>query len=233
MNTLLRAAALSPALLDIAYAVPTKIQIRDTSLCPLILPNDNYEFPHLMIPTNKSDVTIGISYFAEVSPNNCATSFNFDIPPSRAYQQCSVYFSLPRHDQLTTSDYKWSGGSSGTEGPGSLQLVQYKYNTGVTQYTTGNNQPPLGPDPPVNLDKVTSGNSYKVWSGSCGSGGVMSWRLSSTDSSLMYFQDWNPCAIGLWVIYENIPVKGPSCGRCPDNTKVKNHAAWLAGYTGN
>ena len=189
----------------LSLAIPTSLAGRDTSACPLYLPDNSYEFPHLIIPTNKSDTAIGVSYFAEVSPNNCATSFNFDMPTSRANQQCTVYFSLPRHDQLVTSDFKWDGAKTGTEGPGSLQLVQYQYNTGVTKATTGNSEPPLGPDPPVNLDKVSPGNSYKVWSGSCGPGGVMSWRLSSIDSSLLYFQDWNPCAIGLWVVYEKTP----------------------------
>lgn len=213
--------------------MPTTILSRDISACPLCLPDGNYEFPHLIIPTNRSDTALGMSYFAEVSPNNCATSFNFDIPTSRTNQQCTVYFSLPRHDQLVTSNFKWDGAKTGTEGPGSLRLVQYKYNTGVNIATTGNNEPPLGPDPPVNLDKVAPGNSYKVWSGSCGPGGVMSWRLSSTDSSLLYFQDWNPCAIGLWIVYEKSAAPGlPECGHCPSQKNFESHAAWIQQYTG-
>ncbi|KAK5082884.1 hypothetical protein LTR05_006765 [Lithohypha guttulata] len=214
-------------------AIPLQLRA-DTSQCPFYLPDGNYEFPHLIVPTNKSDIALGNSYFADVSPNNCETIFNFDIPSSRTNQQCSVYFTFPRHDQLVTSDFKWNGNNTNTEGPGSLQLVQYAYNTGATETTTGNTKPPLGPDPPVTLNGVAPGSAYKAWTGSCGTSGVMSWGLSSTDSSLVYFQDWNPCAIGLWVVYEVQPQsqpQQPSCGQCPDSKK-SNHAAWMQAYTG-
>jgi hypothetical protein len=59
----------------------------------------------------------------------------------------------------------------------------------------------------------------------------MSWRMSSSDSSLNYFQDWNLCAIGLWVVYEGVAMPGPSCGRCPQTSTFENHAAWLEAYT--
>ena len=61
----------------------------------------------------------------------------------------------------------------------------------------------------------------------------MSWKLSSTDSSMMYFQDWNLCAIGLWVVYENVPTVQatiPVCGHCPDKKQFNSHAAWMNAY---
>lgn len=219
----------------ISRAIAKPLQRRaDTSQCPLYLPDGGYEFPHLIIPYNNSDAQIGPSYFAEVSPNDCGTIFNFDISSSRANQQCSVYFTLPRHDQLDTSNFKWDGNQTGTEGPGTLQLVQYQYNTGASAATTGHSLPPRGSDPPAILNNVVPGNSYKAWTGSCGAGGVMSWGLSSPDSSLMYFQDWNPCAIGVWVVYENTSQTGqPSCGHCPDNKMFSSHMAWMQVYTGD
>lgn len=214
-------------------AMPTHLEARDTSACPYYLPDGSYEFPHLIVPINNTDVATGHSYFANVSPGNCATIFNFDIPASRANQQCSVYFTLPRHDQLVTSDYKWNGNNTNTEGPGVLQLLQYAYNTGATDATTGNSQPPLGPDAIITLNNAQPGNSYKAWTGSCGTGGVMSWKLSSPDSYLYYFQDWNPCAIGLWVVYESAPpAEAPDCGSCPSTSKFASHAAWMEAYTG-
>lgn len=214
-------------------AIPTTLKARDTSACPYYLPEGSYEFPHLIVPINKSDIAIGHSYFADVSPGDCATIFNFDIPSSRANQQCSVYFTFPRHDQLVTSDFKWNGNNTGTEGPGTLAFVQYAYNTGATDATTGNTQPPLGPDAPITYSKIQPGNAYKAWTGSCGTGGVMSWKLSSPDSYLYYFQDWNPCAIGLWIVYEGAaPIQAPSCGSCPGTKKFASHAAWVEAYTG-
>lgn len=213
-------------------AIPTILRSRDTSDCPYYLPNSGYEFPHLIVPINNSNIALGHSYFATVTPNDYATIFNFDIPPSRANQQCSVYFTFPRHDELTTSNFTWKGSNSSVESPGTLQYVQYAYNTGATDATTGDSQPPLGPGPTVNLNGIVPGNAYHVWSGSSGSGGVMSWRISSSDSSLNYFQDWNLCAIGLWVVYEEVAAApGPSCARCQGTSTFENHAAWLDAYT--
>lgn len=204
---------------------------RDSSPCPYYLPQGSYEFPHLIVPINNSNIAQGHSYFATVTPNNYATIFNFDIPGSRADQQCSLYFTFPQHDQLTTSDYQWDGANSTAETPGSLQLIQYAYNTGATDASTGENQPLVGPGGSIDLLDVVPGNSYKAWSGSCGSGGVMSWKLSSCDSSLHYFQDWNPCAIGLWVVYEgSSPAPSPQCNRCLETSKFSSHAAWLNAY---
>jgi len=215
-----------------ANALPTELDIRDTLACPYYLPDGNYEFPHLIVPINNTHIAIGHSYFPDVSPGDSATIFNFDIPPSRANQQCSVYFTFPRHDQLVTSDFKWNGKETNTEGPGTLELVQYAYNTGATDATTSNSQPPLGPDTLITLSDVEPGNSYKAWTGSCGTGGVMSWKLSSPDSHLYYFQDWNLCAIGLWIVYESAPpAQVPTCGTCPSTKKFANHAAWMEAYT--
>ncbi|KAK5941674.1 hypothetical protein PMZ80_005624 [Knufia obscura] len=214
-------------------AMPADLKTQDTSACPYYLPEGSYEFPHLIVPINNSGVAIGHSYFADVSPGDCATIFNFDIPPSRANQQCSVYFTFPRHDQLVTSDYKWNGNNTSTEGPGTLEFVQHAYGTGATDATTGNTQPPLGADALVTVSNAQPGNAYKVWSGSCGGGGVMSWKLSSPDSYLYYFQDWNPCAIGLWVVYETAALaQAPTCGSCPSTKQFASHAAWMEAYTG-
>lgn len=197
-----------------ATPLPSKNAV--VSNCPFLLSEGGYEFPHLIVPINKSDIALGHSYFASVSPNNSAMIFNFDIPSSRANQQCSLYFTFPNHNQLSTSDYSWNGKNTSTEGPGTLQLVEYQYGTGATDDTTGNSQPPTGSEPTITIQNVTPGNAYKIWSGSTGQGGLLSWKLSSPDSWLRYFQDWNACAIGLWIVYEEVaPIAGPNCGQCP------------------
>jgi len=197
----MKAFVLLAAITSLATAAPAPSKHADISNCPYCLPEGKYEFPHLIVPINNSDVAMGHSYTVDVSPNNGATIFNFDIPQSRAEQNCSLYFTFPLHDQLTTSDYQWNGMGTGTEGPGTLQLVQYQYGVGATGSSTGNNQPPLGPDGPIIINSVTPGNAYQIWAGSAGVGGVLSWKLSSPDSWLHYFQDWNTCAIGLWIVY--------------------------------
>ncbi|KAJ9659067.1 hypothetical protein H2198_003356 [Neophaeococcomyces mojaviensis] len=194
--------SLLTAITGIARAIPSPFKKADTASCPYYLPEGGYEFPHLIVPINSSNVAMGHSYFADISPSNGATIYNFDIPPSRAHQQCSLYFTFPRHNQLSTSDYQWTGNNNDSESAGTLQAVQYQYATGATDSTTGNTQPALGLDAPITINSVTPGNAYKIWTGLSGAGGVMSWRLSSTDSWLHYFQDWNLCAIGLWVVYE-------------------------------
>lgn len=215
MNSIL----VTTALAALATALPSGDNFssrRDISSCPLYLPEHNYEFPHLIVPVNDSNVALGNSYFPSISPNDCATIFNFDIPSSRAGQQCSVHFSFPRHDQLATSDFKWNGTNGSSEAQGTLSFYQYAYNTGATKSTTGYSQPPPGPDSAINVPAIHPGNSYKIWSGNCGAGGVMSWKISSPDSWLYYFQDWNACAFGLWILYEaEPPAQGAPCGVCP------------------
>lgn len=183
-----------------AWALPSQpppsLAKRQATDCPLYLPTNNFEYPHLIVPISASspNAAIGNSYTPSISPNDFASIFNFDIPPSRAGQTCTLYFSLPRQSQLSTSSFSFSGS-------GTFDFVEYQPNTGAVSGTTWSTQPPLNGAPVTTLSHVTPGNSYKVWSGSCGAGELLSWRMSSVDSCLWYFEDYNDCAIGAYIVY--------------------------------
>lgn len=187
-------------LLCLVSCLPTDTSLtfatRQAVNCPLYLPAKNYEFPHLVVPISAAapNATLGNSFTPSVSPNDFATIFNFDIPVSRADQTCSLYFSLPFQSQLVTTSFTFWG-------TGTFIFAQYRNDEGATHKTTWNTQPDLSATPLTTLTQVSPGHSYKIWTGSCGKGGLLSWRMSSIDSCLWYFQDFNECAIGVYLLY--------------------------------
>lgn len=99
-------------------------------------------------------------------------------------------------------------------------MIVSKYKTPATDGTFGGNQPECEDGKKID---VQLGRDFVVWEGECVPG-VMSWRVGSDDTNLRWFQDWNECAIGLWVVYGE---KNGGCGRCPDLRM--SHAAWMEG----
>lgn len=185
--------------LSMATAIPTSaadtLVKKQAQNCPLYLPSNNFEFPHLIVPISQVSphAILGNSFTPAVSPNDFATIFNFDIPASRTGQTCTLYFSFPTQSQLVTTSYTYWGA-------GTFSFVQYQNNTGVTATTTWNTQPSASGSQSVTLTQVAPGRAYKVWTGTCPVG-LLSWRMSSTDSCMWYFQDFNECAIGVYIVY--------------------------------
>jgi hypothetical protein len=92
--------------------------------------------------------------------------------------------------QLTTSSFTFSG--AGTVDFKSLSSV-------ATESTSYSNAPGVASD--LGQVTVAPGNAYKVSSFSCPAGKAVSYEMSAVgDTALKYFQDYNPCAIGMWVV---------------------------------
>ena len=130
----------------------------------------DYQYPHLL------EVNGVNGYFGQVDKNS-NTSFTFDIPQSYAGKTCNTYFALPAKSKLVTADYTLSlsdGSKISFESEGK-QLTSFVPN-------------------PVD-------QKWLVKSEKCQAGKAVEYNMySSASLSLRYFQDWNACALGLFVV---------------------------------
>jgi Ubiquitin 3 binding protein But2 C-terminal domain len=163
--------------------------------CPRDLPVGNFEFPHLIVPISKAnpDRAYGISYDGIITPGDMASIFQFDIPAYRAGQNCTLEFLFPSQSQLTTSSYTY-------QGPGTFEFSGYAAGSAATAYTTYNQQPPVGPYPPFPPIHMEPGNAYTIDVGPCVPG-VVGGLTGSNDTTLIFFQDYGTCPIGVYVAY--------------------------------
>ncbi|KAI4193130.1 MAG: hypothetical protein LQ350_008464 [Teloschistes chrysophthalmus] len=161
-----------------------------SSSCPTDL-SGAFEYPHLIIPVDKShpDTAAGTSYNGIVSPT-VSSIFNFDYPSSLEGHFCSLVFLFPTRDALQTSNYTLSG----TGGLSFARLVGP-----AVADTTFNNQPAVN----VTVGSVPDlqpGNNYVIASGGCFGGQRVAYEVSATGSlDLNYFQDYNPEPIGVYI----------------------------------
>jgi len=157
--------------------------------CPTNL-NGNYEFPHLIIPVDSSNpnTAAGTSYFGAVS-STVSSIFNFDIPSSDSGKTCSLIFLFPTQADLQTSSYTFSGNGG----------IDFSMLSGTaTTGTTSANAPGVETD--YGVTTVAPGNSYNIATFACPAGTTVSFELkASGDTSLNYFQDYNPSPIGLYI----------------------------------
>lgn len=171
------------------------------AICPKDLPGaGEFEFPHLVIPISKSnpDTTYPNTYFPNITPNDVATIFNFDVQGNG--QICELGFYFPRQDQLDTSSFTLSG-------PGTFTFSISVLGTGAQDgVTTWNNQPPAVQNGFPKTLTMQPGNYYILSLGPC-SAGLVALTMSSVDTCFTWFQDYNPCAIGPFITY-NGPVQG-------------------------
>jgi len=163
-----------------------------TGNCPRDLPGmDSYLKPRLIVPvnSNKPDTAYGTQYNAYVGNGN-STIFSFDVPQSYKGKQCEVIFTFPTQSQLETSFVSESGN-------GGIDFKQLK--SAADEKTTFNNQPAVAKD--FGEKGVSTGNAYTITTGDCAVGQTISYELTATgDYQASWFQDWNPCPIGLWVV---------------------------------
>ena len=164
-----------------AVATSTKTS-SSSSTCPTTL-SGTYEYPHLIIPVSSAspNTAAGTSYFGEVSPNNVSSIFNFDIPASDTGKTCSLVFLFPTQSELTTSSYSISG--NGAVDFASLKSVA----TSATDYA---NMPAVATD--FGSFDLAPGNSYVISTFACPAGTAVAYKLSSSTTTLSYFQDYNP-----------------------------------------
>ncbi|KAK2593266.1 hypothetical protein QQS21_009031 [Conoideocrella luteorostrata] len=157
--------------------------------CPANL-NGPYEFPHLIIPVDKSnpDKAAGTSYFGEVTPT-ISSIFNFDIPASDNGKTCTLVFLFPDQSQLVTSSYTFSG-----DGKIDFSML----NGPASTSTTFNNQP--GKKTDYGVTTVAPGNSYSIATFPCPGGQTIAFEMGECDNTnFRYFQDYNPSPIGLYI----------------------------------
>ncbi|KEQ75644.1 hypothetical protein M436DRAFT_41835 [Aureobasidium namibiae CBS 147.97] len=163
-----------------------------TGNCPRDLPGmDSYLKPRLIVPVNSNqpDTAYGTQYNAYVGNGN-STIFSFDVPQSYEGKQCEVIFTFPTQSQLETSFVSESGN-------GGIDFKQLK--SAADEKTTFNNQPAVAKD--FGEKGVSTGNAYTITTGDCAVGQTISYELTATgDYQASWFQDWNPCPIGLWVV---------------------------------
>ncbi|KAL8685169.1 MAG: hypothetical protein Q9218_007933, partial [Villophora microphyllina] len=160
------------------------------SACPAAL-SGAFEFPHLIIPVDKShpDTAAGTSFNGIVSPT-VSSIFEFDYPTSTEGRTCSLVFLFPTRDSLQTSNYTLSG----TGGLSFTRLVGP-----ATASTTFNNQPAANVTV-GSVPNLQAGNNYVIASGMCFAGQRVTYEVSVIGSlDLNYFQDFNPAAIGLYI----------------------------------
>ena len=159
--------------------------------CPTILAQNNYQFPHLIIPVSKNtpDQASGAStYIPEINPST-SDIFNFDIPSDYAGKKCSLVFMLPLNSQMTTSSFNLTGS-------GGLTFAQLKHP--VTEQTTYNTVGETVRDY-TSIPDLQPGNTYVVGVEECPAGDKVGILVKATGSlDLRYFQDFNPRAIGLY-----------------------------------
>lgn len=157
--------------------------------CPTNL-DGTYEFPHLIIPVDKSnpDKASGTSYNGLIS-STVSSDFNFDIPNSYDGKQCSLVFLFPKQEDLETSSFTF-------EGSGGLGFTWL--DKSVSEDTTYNNKPGVKKD--LGDQTVAPGNSYSVATFDCPAGETIAFEIGARgDTYLKYFQDYNPSPIGLYI----------------------------------
>ena len=159
------------------------------STCPADLPSD-YQFPHLIVPVSKSKPDqAGGTAFNGVINSDTSTIFNFDIPSSYSGKQCKLEFLFPVQSQLQTSSYTFSG-------DGVLDFVEL--DTVATTSTTYNR---AGGGKDQGQYTITPGSATTIVTAECPAGQAVSFEVKAVSgTSFTFFQDYNPCPIGLYVV---------------------------------
>lgn len=154
---------------------------------PLTLPS---KFPHLIIPVDSSmpEESYHTSFNGTAS-GSVSTIFNFDIPASDAGKTCSLEFLFPEQSQLETSAFSLTG-----SGEVEFSILE----SACVQGTTYENKPKT--HEVLGTKKMSAGNSYHIHEAPCRAGQTVAIEMKAVgDTCLNYFQDFNPCPIGLYV----------------------------------
>lgn len=166
--------------------------------CPGTLPAlPDFEFPHLIIPISSSNPATAYpnTLTPFITAGDISAVFNFDIPESRNGQSCSIQFFFPALNQLNTSFFQ-------LRGFGTYSFSMSPLGVGAVEGNTTFDNRPL-PAYVHGFPKAVSmqpENAYAIGSTLCVPGSI-SITMSSSDSNLAWFQDFNPCPIGLFITY--------------------------------
>lgn len=130
--------------------------------CPGYLSEGEFEFPHYItqISASQPDRSFGAQYNGVFTPNDVSSIFSFDIPASRAGDNCTLEFLFPSQADLKTSSYSISGG-------GTFAFTGYNPGSCPGPQTTFNNQPAPGPFPAFPAIHMEPGYAYVLDIGPC------------------------------------------------------------------
>ncbi|RYP71125.1 hypothetical protein DL771_005059 [Monosporascus sp. 5C6A] len=173
------------------FPAPSEVDIPDS--CPGDVKDaGEFNLPTLIIPidSSKPEVAEGTSYFGEVSKTKSSV-FDFNIPPSADGKICKLVFLFPEQEDLETSSFTFSGA-------GELDFA--RLGKPVDQQTSYANVPDVAED--LGQFTVKPGNAYNIASFDCPAGERVSIEMANVadgDTSLRFFQDYNPCPIGLFM----------------------------------
>ncbi|KAI1870290.1 uncharacterized protein JN550_005218 [Neoarthrinium moseri] len=174
-------------------SVPSPSSVNIPESCPGDVVNaGEFNLPALIIPIDSTspNVANGTSFYGDVSSTR-STIFNFNIPSTDEGKTCNLIFLFPEQSTLETSSYTFSG--SGV-------LDFSKLSSTADKGTTDANAPSVASY--IGQFTVSPGNAYDISSFACPAGGALSVKIadgSSGDTSLRFFQDYNPCPIGLFI----------------------------------
>lgn len=141
-----------------------------SSKCPLDLKAGTFEYPHLL------EVNGVNGYFGGVN-STANTTFTFDIPASDKGKMCNTYFILPAKGTMETSDYQLT-----TAGDAKIHVSESKHGE-VASFIPKEDE------------------DWLVFSEECPAGGQIKYNMGAEKGiNLSWFQDYNPCAVGMYVI---------------------------------
>ncbi|KAI0551500.1 ubiquitin 3 binding protein But2 C-terminal domain-containing protein [Xylaria curta] len=152
-----------------------------------------YQYPHLIIPVDSANANSapGTSNFGEVT-STISTAFNFDIPQSDSGKTCNLVFYFPTQSQLETSSYTFSGS-------GAIEFG--RLSSPVTKGTSYSSLPSVAES--YGQKTVTPGSGHTISSFACPAGQSVAFEMKAakgdTSTSFRYFQDYNPCPLGLYI----------------------------------
>ncbi|QIW96619.1 hypothetical protein AMS68_002137 [Peltaster fructicola] len=160
-----------------------------SSGCPRDLPS-SYEFPHLILPIDGSTPNKAFSNsYNGTACGGISSIFNFDIPASDSGKKCSLEFLLPKQDQLETSSFWLSG-----DGKVKFSLLSGPASEGMSYASA----PSVSSD--YGTQTFSAGNAYSIKDFDCPGNSRIGIEMSAVDDTCFsYFQDYNPCPIGLYI----------------------------------
>jgi hypothetical protein len=162
---------------------------KEAEKCPGAL-SKHFEFPHLIIPVDSAKPSKSYTTsFNGTASSTISSIFNFDIPASAAGKTCSLDFLFPQQSQLETSAFSLTG-----SGEVEFSILEAPVASGTTYETKPKTHQSFG------AVKLAPGNAYHIAEYECAAGATIAFELKAKDDTcLNYFQDFNPCPIGLYV----------------------------------
>jgi hypothetical protein len=162
---------------------------KEAEKCPGAL-SKHFEFPHLIIPVDSAKPSKSYTTsFNGTASSTVSSIFNFDIPASAAGKTCSLDFLFPKQSQLETSAFSLTG-----SGEVEFSILEAPVASGTTYETKPKTHYSFG------SIKLAPGNAYHIAEYECAAGSTIAFELKAKDDTcLNYFQDFNPCPIGLYV----------------------------------